>query len=656
MGFFDFISKPNIEKCVRENDIQGLIKALQFPDLINDAAIALGKKKSTDAVEPLIQILDNESTNSSSRSGVTKSIVITALREIGDPRAVEPLIQCLLIGSCDHEEVRQAVCAIDKKGLEKEGSKYHSILKREMEGSDSDSWIPTIEAIGLLRYQNAVETVVSVLHYTYGRGGNEVKFAALDALARIENSQAVKGLLEASTSYDNEIKARATQLYRSLRSPEAIETIVQNLYPDSIDSTGRSVDLLKNEYYVVRLYAVNKLYQIGTDDAITGLCSALQDKNQEVKLHTVQVLEKLNSPISIEPLILAALHAKRKRDNNTYNAINSALNTMKIPPSFKNLFLLHLIRIEEEMSWWNKFLTKNIPMEVISSLSERVEIKMEETKSFGTECQEFFHSGDILFDIYTIPTSISEAANWFKIKHGGYLNCLESGLDSPVFQNRNSSVYCTIIYGWEKKQGYWVHLGVFPAKDNAPTQNMLWPVELMSSQERDLIKSKTLRTGQQKKDLSSRSPTEWNDFGLDLYEHGRYQEAIDAYDKAIQLDPNYKWPWNNKGVALKDLGKNREAIDAYNKAIEIDPNFTEVWNNKGFSLNQLGEYEKGLEACKKAIQIDPYNKYAWCNMGNALVNLGKHHEGIDAYNKAIEIDPNYIDALKNKQTVSKWHK
>jgi tetratricopeptide (TPR) repeat protein len=39
--------------------------------------------------------------------------------------------------------------------------------------------------------------------------------------------------------------------------------------------------------------------------------------------------------------------------------------------------------------------------------------------------------------------------------------------------------------------------------------------------------------------------------------------------------------WNNKGDALLNQGKYDEAIQAYDKAIQLDPKFAAVWNNKG---------------------------------------------------------------------------
>jgi tetratricopeptide (TPR) repeat protein len=58
-----------------------------------------------------------------------------------------------------------------------------------------------------------------------------------------------------------------------------------------------------------------------------------------------------------------------------------------------------------------------------------------------------------------------------------------------------------------------------------------------------------------------------------------YQEAIKAYDEAIQLDPKFASAWYNKAVALDDLGDHQQAIKAYNKAIELDPKDGMAWYN-----------------------------------------------------------------------------
>ncbi len=56
--------------------------------------------------------------------------------------------------------------------------------------------------------------------------------------------------------------------------------------------------------------------------------------------------------------------------------------------------------------------------------------------------------------------------------------------------------------------------------------------------------------------------------------------------------------WSNKGLALKAQGKYDEAIKAYDKAIEINPQLALAWSGKGFVLGQQGKYDKAIEAFK----------------------------------------------------------
>ena len=61
---------------------------------------------------------------------------------------------------------------------------------------------------------------------------------------------------------------------------------------------------------------------------------------------------------------------------------------------------------------------------------------------------------------------------------------------------------------------------------------------------------------------------EWHKNGLTLSDMGRYEEAIECYDRAIKLDPEDDSTWNNKGIALDSLGHHSEAIECYDKAVE----------------------------------------------------------------------------------------
>jgi len=63
--------------------------------------------------------------------------------------------------------------------------------------------------------------------------------------------------------------------------------------------------------------------------------------------------------------------------------------------------------------------------------------------------------------------------------------------------------------------------------------------------------------------------------------------------------------WNDKGAALEKQGKLDEAIQAFDKAIELNPNFALAWSNKALMLHKQYNYEEALRAVDKAIELDP---------------------------------------------------
>ncbi len=101
------------------------------------------------------------------------------------------------------------------------------------------------------------------------------------------------------------------------------------------------------------------------------------------------------------------------------------------------------------------------------------------------------------------------------------------------------------------------------------------------------------------------------------------------------------------GNALKNRGEFNEAIEAFKKAILIKPDYAVAYNNMGNTLNEQGKLDKAIELFNKAIYFKPDYAEAYYNLGSALQVQGKHDEAIDNYRKSITLKPNYPDAHKN---------
>jgi tetratricopeptide (TPR) repeat protein len=82
------------------------------------------------------------------------------------------------------------------------------------------------------------------------------------------------------------------------------------------------------------------------------------------------------------------------------------------------------------------------------------------------------------------------------------------------------------------------------------------------------------------------------DNGRFLNKKGKYLEAIQCFDQAIEIDPKNAIAWFEKGFSLAKAGKYLEAIQCFDQAIEIDPKNAIAWDNKGYS--EISKRQKNL--------------------------------------------------------------
>ncbi len=128
----------------------------------------------------------------------------------------------------------------------------------------------------------------------------------------------------------------------------------------------------------------------------------------------------------------------------------------------------------------------------------------------------------------------------------------------------------------------------------------------------------------------------------------RFQEALAAFEQAIQLDPDDASIYNGKGLTLSELKRYQEALAAFEQAIGLNPYFANAYINKGMMLNQLKRYQEALPAFERAIQLEPTNASAYNLKGLMLTNLKRYAEALATYEQAIQFDPQLAVAHNNR--------
>jgi protein O-GlcNAc transferase len=169
--------------------------------------------------------------------------------------------------------------------------------------------------------------------------------------------------------------------------------------------------------------------------------------------------------------------------------------------------------------------------------------------------------------------------------------------------------------------------------------------------------------------------------GLALHQRGRLQEAADAYNWVLAVDPEHaeanhllglalhqagrhedaarliakasrRVPGNavyhaNLGVVLKVLNRVEEAAQSYERSLRLDPKQGPVQSNLGVALLELGKAEAAVAAQQRALKLLPGHAEAHAGLGLALVALARTEEAIECYARAIALKPDYANAHNN---------
>gem|GEM_PF-2039548 len=135
--------------------------------------------------------------------------------------------------------------------------------------------------------------------------------------------------------------------------------------------------------------------------------------------------------------------------------------------------------------------------------------------------------------------------------------------------------------------------------------------------------------------------------GDELSKAGKYREAIEKYEEAIGIEPDYWNAHNNMGNAFLELGENYEAIKKYEDTIRLKPDSFIPYNNMGNAYTALKKYENALVSYETAARIKPDLSAIRNNMGNCYIELKRFEEAVGSLKEALRLDKNNYDAMYN---------
>ena len=143
-----------------------------------------------------------------------------------------------------------------------------------------------------------------------------------------------------------------------------------------------------------------------------------------------------------------------------------------------------------------------------------------------------------------------------------------------------------------------------------------------------------------------------------LRSSGSYQKSLNAYDRAIAINP-YKFSlYLERGFVYRELNQYRKALADYDRVLEIlaedktvqadSIQYVMAYRERGFVHERLKQYKKALADYKEAIAIDPKHADTYYYRGILYTGLKQYEKALADYNQAIELNPQDFESYYNR--------
>lgn len=125
---------------------------------------------------------------------------------------------------------------------------------------------------------------------------------------------------------------------------------------------------------------------------------------------------------------------------------------------------------------------------------------------------------------------------------------------------------------------------------------------------------------------------------------GNYDRAIEEFQQALKMNPDYFFGLNNLGNIYGKQKKYEEAITYFKRALEQKSDYSPAYYNLARAYHLVGKKREAVGAYRKAIKYNPYFEQAFYNLAYLSVELGNFDEAVENFNKFLKMRPNHSKA------------
>ena len=234
--------------------------------------------------------------------------------------------------------------------------------------------------------------------------------------------------------------------------------------------------------------------------------------------------------------------------------------------------------------------------------------------------------------------------------YSGYRRQIEGPKEPQCGQQPNATPY----YACLARQEYLSHGEASKQRSFAlsPRLNLADSALTLALMDRDLGKAnEAIRLYHEVAQLAPQAWRIWVLLGAAHIQLGQPEAALEPLEKSLAFlegTPRSAIPRLLVGMAYLQLAEPTRAVQAFNEAIQINPNLADGYTNRGASYNDLGQYQRALQDLDEAIKLKPEMALAYVNRGNSYGNLEQFQMAIEDYDEAIRLDPRLALAFSNR--------
>ncbi|KAL7124341.1 hypothetical protein ABFS83_14G042200 [Erythranthe nasuta] len=123
--------------------------------------------------------------------------------------------------------------------------------------------------------------------------------------------------------------------------------------------------------------------------------------------------------------------------------------------------------------------------------------------------------------------------------------------------------------------------------------------------------------------LNSMHPDGWFAFGAAALKSRDVDKALDAFTRAVQLDPENGEAWNNIACLHMVKKRNKEAFIAFKEALKLKRNSWQMWENYGQVAADIGNFGQVMEAVQKVMEISQKKRFDSELLERVMVEIEK---------------------------------